>query len=140
MKKRLVMLWLPAVLLLAAGCSKETELTGTSWYGSFQIQVEVSGYGQLDLLSEYTLVFESGTEGHILMKGTLTKQGATVYTEGKRSNFAYTFDGEEGELTLSDGKTNTFAYSKEGPTITVPVMSEEALDHGVTHIVFRPME
>ena len=130
--------------MLTTACKKEVSLVGTTWYGSFEMNVTEHGYGRMNLLGEYKLYFVNETEGYVLMKGTLSQGGAVVYSEQQRQLFTYTFDGCNGTMTnVGDpvpDKTSTFVYDDASQTITMTVYSQAVIDAGITEVVFTPQK
>ena len=133
-----------AVALLFSSCSKDIDLTGTSWESTHTVDMtemitsdpDMAEYADMLLaavggkfLIDYSIIIDYTTEnaGAITMAvnpSASMNQPAELkplfdaMTQAETEAMTYTFDGENGTITI-DNETENFTYNKSDKTITM---------------------
>lgn len=130
MKKFLFLAFVSTAMLLTSSCSKDVDLTGTTWNYNETTTETYEGISMTNTVNA-DMEFTSETAGSMAVVDSvtfMTFMGQSSEVENTNYPFTYTFDGESaGTLTATitdeDGETETsavnFTYDAEAETITV---------------------
>ena len=129
MKKTLFVALLACFTLVFTSCNKEKTLPGTSWKTHTVVDQDMTVEGitaHLNMTIDGTMKFIDATNGSMTLasSGTISAMGMSfpMDSEAETTAFTYTFDGENGTITVTDEDGTTtapFSYNKKENTITI---------------------
>ena len=122
--KHLLIAFLATTSLLLGSCSKELELSGTTWTGTAYTE-GTDGSNLYEYTQNYIMRFSDDKSGYIYINMTYTVNGGSQQLGPSGSlKFTYTFDGKEGKMEATNQNTgqpiiDVFRYDEETQIITL---------------------
>jgi hypothetical protein len=125
MKKILSVLMMTFVLIGMSSCSKDKDLSGTSWKGHMHESKTVTMYDETvvyTLDADVLITFTSEEAGTVKTTGTYSMDDMTLPVN-QTNGFTYTYDGKgEGTMTAKDPDTGvdvTSRFTIDGDVLTL---------------------
>ena len=125
MKKFLFAAIMTFVMIGMSACSKDKDLSGTSWKGHMhesQTIVYYDGPVTVMIDADMILTFTTEDAGNVKTSGTMTMDGMSLPVS-ETSGFNYTYDGKgEGTMTTRDSETGqdiAIRFTIDGNTLTM---------------------
>ena len=125
MKKFLFVALMTFVMIGMSSCSKDKDLSGTSWKGHLNNRTTMTMYDETIVYAvdaDVTVTFTSEEAGTIKTVGTVSMDDMTV-PMNQTSGFSYTYDGKgEGTMTVKDqdsGADVTTRFTIDGNELTM---------------------
>ncbi len=115
MKKFFYVALMAFVMIGFSSCSKDKDLSGTTWEGRLSYITTMSMYGETIVYAvnaDATLTFTTEEAGTIKTVGTVSMDDMTLPLN-QTSGFTYTYDGKgEGTITTKDQNNGTEVTSR----------------------------
>ncbi|MBQ3949168.1 MAG: hypothetical protein II661_01715 [Bacteroidales bacterium] len=125
MKKFLFVALMTFVMIGMSSCSKDKDLSGTSWKGHLNSRTTMTMYDETIVYAvdaDVTLTFTSEEAGTTKTVGTVSMDDMTLPLN-QTSGFSYTYDGKgEGTMTVKDqdsGADVTTRFTIDGNELTM---------------------
>ena len=125
MKKILYFALMTFVMIGMSSCSKDKDLSGTSWKGHLNSSTTMSMYGETVVYAvnaDVTVTFTTEEAGTTKTVGTVSMDDMTLPLN-QTSGFTYTYDGKgEGTMTMKDqdsGADVTTRFTIDGKELTM---------------------
>ena len=125
MKKFIFAALMTFVMIGMSSCSKDKDLSGTSWKGHLNSRTTMTMYDETIVYAvdaDVTVTFTSEEAGTIKTVGTVSMDDMTLPLN-QTSGFSYTYDGKgEGTMTVKDqdsGADVTTRFTIDGNELTM---------------------
>ena len=125
MKKFLFVALMTFVMIGMSSCSKDKDLSGTSWKGHLNSRTTMTMYDETIVYAvdaDVTVTFTSEEAGATKTVGTVSMDDMTLPLN-QTSGFSYTYDGKgEGTMTVKDqdsGADVTTRFTIDGNELTM---------------------
>lgn len=125
MKKFLFVALMTFVMIGMSSCSKDKDLSGTSWKGHLNSRTTMTMYDETIVYAvdaDVTVTFTSEEAGTTKTVGTVSMDDMTLPLN-QTSGFSYTYDGKgEGTMTVKDqdsGADVTTRFTIDGNELTM---------------------
>lgn len=125
MKKFIFAALMTFVMIGMSSCSKDKDLSGTSWKGHLNSRTTMTMYDETIVYAvdaDVTVTFTSEEAGTIKTVGTVSMDEMTL-PMNQTSGFSYTYDGKgEGTMTVKDqdsGADVTTRFTIDGNELTM---------------------
>ncbi len=125
MKKFLFVALMTFVMIGMSSCSKDKDLSGTSWKGHLNSRTTMTMYDETIVYAvdaDVTVTFTSEEAGTTKTVGTVSMDEMTL-PMNQTSGFSYTYDGKgEGTMTVKDqdsGADVTTRFTIDGNELTM---------------------
>ena len=125
MKKSIFLAMAAVVVMFFTGCSKDIDLTGTTWKSN----TISASYQGMTMTLDMVLNFKDATNYDL----TANVTAPIIGTQSTTESGTYTFDGENG---VFDGEQN-FSYNKKDKTLVINIDDAEMTQmYGISTLTF----